>query len=234
MESTAQGSEKAKRKCLTLQQKVEILNVLEQQTHTKAELARLYSVDRATIRKIELQQKGILELVSTGCTSNFHRKKYVTKNSDLEQALYDWYIELRYRNEVVTTGRILAKAHKLAAELGIASELKCSEKWIRNFKKRYDLNQQEAELESYEIYTELPSGTGHDATMGDDFTVENTIKQEVTDDQIYSGNLYRCQHVVQCLTDVIGWAEDVGLEFDDIANLQKIKAKALEKCKSFE
>ncbi|XP_058833306.1 jerky protein homolog-like [Topomyia yanbarensis] len=226
------STEKTKRKCLTLQQKVEIINLLKQQKCTKSDLARQYCVDRTTIRKIELQQKSILKLVSEGCSNNFHRRKYVTsgKYNDLEQALHDWLLEQRDQEEIVSTGTMLSKAHELAAALGIGNEFKGSENWIHNFRKRHGWSQSTDEKRSNLLSVEVVCVENNTAAYCDDDTYGTTIKQEVKTGSEYSESMERCQLMAQYLTDIIEWAEDICIEPDYIANLRTVRTIALEKC----
>ncbi|XP_055527272.1 jerky protein homolog-like [Wyeomyia smithii] len=132
--------EKSKRKSLTLMQKMEIIKKLENNTGTKIAIAKDYGVNRATIRKIELQ-KGKLVQASSSRGFKSSKVKYATlgKYHLLEHALFYWFIQMRDKHQIITNNLIRAKARVFAKEFNIPADFKFSETWMRNFKTRFGI-----------------------------------------------------------------------------------------------
>lgn len=131
---------KKERRSLTLKQKTEVLQRLKEKKNNKSELAKEFGVDRATIRKIELQEEQILRKSSSMGGTNC-KGKYVSsgKYQKLELALFYWFLKMRDNHETLTSGLILLQARKFASKLNIPSNFKFSKKWLHNFKKRFNI-----------------------------------------------------------------------------------------------
>lgn len=105
-----QNVEKVKRRSLTLKQKVDVLKQLEDNTTSKTSIAKKYGVNRATIRKIEVQKVRLLQAASERGVRNC-KVKYAAsgKHRQLEQALFYWFIQMRDKHQIVTNNLIVSK-----------------------------------------------------------------------------------------------------------------------------
>lgn len=107
---------------------------------SKADLARKYGVVPSAIRKIEINEKKILQTTSMGYATN-HNQNYAAsgRHHKLKQALFYWFLQMRDKKEIVTSNLIKLQAKKIANQLQVPDNFKFSEKWLHNFKKRYGI-----------------------------------------------------------------------------------------------
>ncbi|XP_055536423.1 uncharacterized protein LOC129725051 [Wyeomyia smithii] len=247
MASSGRAIEKSKRNSLTLEQKAQIVQLLKERKHSKSDLAKCFNVDRSTIRKIEIRQQQILQTVSTGSMSeSFSQRKYVTtgKYSNLEQILYDWYTYMSDQQGIVSTNELLAKAKELASALNIGENFKCSERWVRNFKKRFALCPTNSDANknhlkdgtsgsfAYSIDANSAFHPLHYENSDDEFAEDNKINiEEVSLGEGVNrpNSSERNEKVIENLTFVIEWAEENQIEFKHILSLKEILALAEKK-----
>lgn len=132
--------QKRKRRSLTIAEKVEILQRLEEKNFNKTDLAKQYGVDRATIRKIEIRGQQLLQEASKRNTKTL-KQKYVVpgKYPKLEQALFYWFLKMRDKNEIISTTMLRMQAQKFSKAFQIPENFKFSRKWLQNFKKRFGI-----------------------------------------------------------------------------------------------
>lgn len=135
----------SKRKCLTLDDKVEIIRAIEN-GEKKSDLGKRYGLASSTVSTIWSNKVKILEVQKKG------GKKRVRKPRDeeVEQLVLKWYLDQQRENPIPPTGPMIkTQAEAIAERLGITG-YKASEGWLYRFKQRNDLSGQVNE-ESVEV-----------------------------------------------------------------------------------
>ena len=139
------GESKLKRskKCLTLQDKVEIIERSKYPGFSQQDMVRVYGVSPSCISGILKNERRILTAFDHSGDS---KKKRVSSGrfSDLEANLYHWIVEQQAYGFKLTGPIIIAKAKEMAEILPSTSDqpangLTFSRGWLDKFKKRYNL-----------------------------------------------------------------------------------------------
>lgn len=131
---------KAKRRSLTIEQRLKVLQQLNEKNTTKTEIAKQFGVHISTISKIKINEKQLLQKAAMNSSRNLKSKYVVSgKYHKLEQALFYWFLQMRDKNEIVTTSLLKMQARKFSSALKIPENFKFSSKWIQNFKKRFGI-----------------------------------------------------------------------------------------------
>lgn len=124
-----------KRKRLTLQQKVEILDALDRKLKPK-DLAEQYGCSLAAVYSFREEKEKIREALKS---MNPEMKNAKIKMDDqmieLDKRVYGWYIAAKARNLNVTGTILCGKALKAAEFLGI-TDFKATTGWLDAFKRR--------------------------------------------------------------------------------------------------
>jgi len=126
-----------KRSRLNFQQKIEIINLLQNCAKPK-DICKKYQINKSTISRIkeskvkieDFAQKSIIPL------------QKIKKNSKIdfpktEKALYDWFVNQRLNNNIITNAILQRKALEFHAHLHSDIPFTASLGWIQNFKKRH-------------------------------------------------------------------------------------------------
>ena len=123
-----------KRKALTLETKISILNEVEKGQSPKKDIAKKFDIPQSTLSTI-LKNKETLREAYEGSESSPARKKFRSAAySEVEDALFEWFKSQRSQNVPLSGPILLKKANDLAQKLGI--EFTASSSWIDRFKQR--------------------------------------------------------------------------------------------------
>lgn len=127
-------------KCLTLLQKAAVIEEFSKGA-TVTNLAKKYGVAKATICSIRNKKQKILSAVTNTYVGPGKRKSL--KGSGLpkmEKRLYQWFLNQRNKNSVVTGEMLKQKAKALNLELKEhPGEFLASEGWLQRFKRRFGI-----------------------------------------------------------------------------------------------
>lgn len=125
----------ARRKCLTIETKLRLLNELETGVLQK-NVARKYRIAQSTLSTIirnadRLRQNG---------TQHANRKRIrAAEYGDVEESLHKWLVKKRAQKATVDGYALQAKAKKLAASLNY-EHFAASNGWLSRFRLRYGLS----------------------------------------------------------------------------------------------
>ena len=123
-----------KRKALTLETKISILNEVEKGQSPKKEIAKKFDIPQSTLSTI-LKNQGTLREAYEGSESSPARKKFRSAaHPEVKDALCEWFKSQRSQNVLLSGPILLEKANDLAQKLGI--EFSASNSWIDRFKQR--------------------------------------------------------------------------------------------------
>ena len=129
-----------KRKCLSLQQRVELINYAKD--HPKEgyrKIADKFGIGRTQAHKILQERKEILALYESHLHSNNQKRVRCGKYSDVNEALWDWYVICRNSNIPVSGTMLQEEALMIAEKMGI-SGFAASNGWLESFKKQHNLH----------------------------------------------------------------------------------------------
>ncbi|GFS30004.1 2-(3-amino-3-carboxypropyl)histidine synthase subunit 2 [Trichonephila inaurata madagascariensis] len=132
---------KKKRNVLSLKEKFDIINRIDNGEAVSC-LAREYNVRQSSVRDIKTNKDAILNYVSSSPSPDnmFLRKTMKTANNkELDQAVYDWYLEKVKNGEPVNGPMICDKALELNKLYNGAPDFKASSGWLQHFKSRHGL-----------------------------------------------------------------------------------------------
>lgn len=129
---------KRKPVCLTIEQKLEILNSLQLKTMKRNELAEKYKCDYSTIVRIVQQEHKIRSVaLENGNTS---RKRFRKGNyEELDQAVAIWFRQMRAKNAIISSPMIMEEAKKFAVKLEIP-DFEPSNGWLGRWKAKENIS----------------------------------------------------------------------------------------------
>lgn len=103
------------------------------------QLSKEYNVAKSTISYIKKHKNDIRRAIST---PYYHQKNIrLTKSnrSMLEQALYEWILKQQEDNIFLSNKILKDKAMQIYYDIHASDEFRPGNKWLRNFKKRYNV-----------------------------------------------------------------------------------------------
>ncbi|XP_015926252.1 2-(3-amino-3-carboxypropyl)histidine synthase subunit 2 [Parasteatoda tepidariorum] len=133
---------KRKRVVLSLQQKIEILNKLDNGGKAKA-IAQEYNIGISSLKDIQSKKDSILKYVSSFESEDAMKRRKTMRNSinkELDDKVYEWYIEMQKKGEFVSGRDICQKAFELNSTIYGSPDFKASEGWLKNFRSRHGLD----------------------------------------------------------------------------------------------
>lgn len=103
------------------------------------QLSKEYDVAKSTISYIKKHKNDICRALSTSC--NEQKKIRLTKSnrSMLEQSLYEWILKQQEDNIFLSNKILKDKARQIYYDMYASDEFIPGNKWLRNFKKRYNV-----------------------------------------------------------------------------------------------
>ncbi|XP_068205880.1 uncharacterized protein [Palaemon carinicauda] len=136
--------EKEKRTSLSLRQKVEIIHQMESEPKVKLrEWVDLYNVSKSTLSIIKKNRETILKSFY-GDPSADRKRMRKGSASEVEEALFRWYREVKDQNINLTSTVLRDKAKELANCLGKVDFIPTST-WLDTWKRKHGLLEQQKE-----------------------------------------------------------------------------------------
>ncbi|XP_043604643.1 jerky protein homolog, partial [Bombus pyrosoma] len=134
-------AENRKPKTLTIEQKYEILQMLER-GQTRRIVAEKYNISSASVSYIYLHRKEIKEYFETNpvITSCVTQRLTLSQSVNLDRVLYQWCIRCMKNNVGITGVEIQKKALELNEKLNRDSYFKAGESWLQNFRNRHHIS----------------------------------------------------------------------------------------------
>lgn len=126
------------RSTLTVQQKIEIYQKMESGVSTN-ELMSEYGVAGNTMRRIRRNGKSLQHYANRGNHLLTRKSRRKSLYEDLENRLYQWFLEQKSVGNSFTIAQLQRKALEMSKELGVPSTFNASRGWITRFKDRYNI-----------------------------------------------------------------------------------------------
>ena len=130
-------SNSPKRKCLTLDERVEVVKLLESGQSSRVIAAKL-GVGRTQIQNVCKRKREIMEEYDSNSNPESKRVRRVTANDEINELCYKWFVDATSRQVNVSGPLLQQKALKIASELNIES-FKASNGWLEAFLKRHNI-----------------------------------------------------------------------------------------------
>lgn len=128
-----------KKQNLTIKEKMDILERIENGENGQS-ICEKFNVNRSTISRIKYQKERIYEFAqnSTRQLKNVKQIKRV-HFPETEKALYNWFLDQRHKNAVITDNILKNKAKEFHSRLNPDVPFQASVGWVQNFKKRHSI-----------------------------------------------------------------------------------------------
>ncbi|XP_008852484.1 tigger transposable element-derived protein 4 [Nannospalax galili] len=137
VDSSTQPVTVKKKKSLSIEEKVDIINAVES-GKKKAEIAAEYGIKKNSLSSIMKNKDRVLEAFESLRFDPKRKRLRTAFYTDLEEALMRWYRIAQCLNVPVNGPMLRLKANDFAQKLG-HNDFKCSNGWLDRFKSRYGL-----------------------------------------------------------------------------------------------
>ena len=135
--SSSSSAIERKRTDLTLRQKVEIIQLIQEKKLSQTEIAKRFECSQSAVSRIVKHKDEILAEADSNQPRSRKRKRS-GKASDVEDALYKWFVDVRSRDAPVTSAVLEEKANHLAGVLG-NTEFIATNGWLCRWKLRHGI-----------------------------------------------------------------------------------------------
>lgn len=126
----------AKRKSMSLLEKLEVIETLEQGTRQR-DICKTLGLSKSTVSAMWKAKENIKRLVKQGDIDvNIKRQREFT-NKGVDSALFRW-VRQQQSAAAVSQSQLKAKAEEFAEKLGIKRYM-CSSGWLDRFKRRHNI-----------------------------------------------------------------------------------------------
>ncbi|XP_064473519.1 uncharacterized protein LOC135388112 isoform X1 [Ornithodoros turicata] len=126
-----------KRKAISLHTKCDI--IMEAQQGAKVvHLSRKHGLPQSTISTILKKGEKFIESACSGSQPGSRKRIREAALKDVEDALFEWFVDMRARDETVSGPILAAEATRLAKELG-RGDFQPGGGWIQRFKDRHGI-----------------------------------------------------------------------------------------------
>ena len=129
-------SSKTKRHCLTLKEKVSILNLLEKKERSVADIQKEFACGRTQIYDLVKRKAEVLSEWENGDTTVSKKKRRTTGNEEVNKLTWEWFVQARSKNIPLSGPFIQEQAKLFAKKLG-RDEFRASNGWLESFKNRH-------------------------------------------------------------------------------------------------
>lgn len=129
-----------KRKCMSLQQRVEMIRYAKD--HPKEgyrKIAEKFGIGRTQAHTILKERKEILALYERNSLSNQQKRVRSARYSDVNEALWQWYVICRNSNIPVSGTMLQEEGLLIAEKLGVRG-FAASNGWLESFKKQHNIH----------------------------------------------------------------------------------------------
>ena len=134
---TETSKETAKRNCLSLQQRVEVINYAKNHPNEGyRKVAETFRIGRTQAQKILKEREEILARYENNQVQWSKKRVRSAKYSDVNEALWEWYTLCRESNIPVVGTMLQEEALLIAEKLGV-SGLTALNGWLQRFKQHY-------------------------------------------------------------------------------------------------
>ena len=138
-----------KRAHLSLETKVQVINQAKANSQlTVRSLAEMFGCGRTQISDILKYKDEILSAYESNASTS--KKKRISKFSDVNEALYQWYCMACSKNIYPCGPQLSTKAKEIAARLGVPN-FEGTNGWLEKWKRRYNVQKVTVSGESGDV-----------------------------------------------------------------------------------
>ncbi|XP_035688734.1 tigger transposable element-derived protein 3-like [Branchiostoma floridae] len=175
-----------KRVELTLADKVKVIQLLNSVPKmSQTEVGKKFGVSTSQVCRVNQNREAILKQWESNSNPNRKRKRE-GKSGDVEEALWRWFVNARWKDCPLNGPILMEKAKQLAAGLGV-HDFEPTEGWLGRWKKRHNVKFFRAHGEKKDADTQSAEDWVRD--------VLPTILEEYDSEDVYNcdetGLLYR-------------------------------------------
>lgn len=129
----------AKRKRLTLKEKIELINVAEKDKLSLRDLGKKFGISKNQASHVLQEKEEIRKLWITNSNENSKTVKFRrTEASEIDKVVFNWFSVIRGKDIPVSGVLLQEKAKEVAESLGLQN-FKASNGWLEKFKIRHNL-----------------------------------------------------------------------------------------------
>lgn len=128
----------SKRKWLSLEEKVSVIEEAEKSKKSQRQLAEQFDVGKTQILKILKDREEIYKSWRENSCNLQMKKKVKTEAGEIDSIVYDWFCAVRMKKIPVTGPMLQEKAIEVAKTLG-SNGFKASNGWLQKFKNRHEI-----------------------------------------------------------------------------------------------
>ncbi|KAG1651342.1 Tigger transposable element-derived protein 4 [Nymphon striatum] len=127
----------AKRKFLSLDEKLKAINLLEKGSPAY-KVAEEFGVGKTQIQNLRKRKCEVFEQVERNVPLDTKRRRRATGNEEINQLTYEWFKDAVSRRVPVTGPLLQTKALDFASQLNV-SDFKASKGWLQSFNRRHNV-----------------------------------------------------------------------------------------------
>ncbi|XP_023317561.1 tigger transposable element-derived protein 6-like [Trichogramma pretiosum] len=128
-----------KRKRLTLKEKVDIINIIEEENLSLRQAAKRFDVGKSTISNILQTKNETLKYSEKNGDGKNKRKFLKNEMVIVNNAVFKWLRQVKFKNKPMPGTLIKKKATEIA-EKNKFTNFSVSNDWLEKFRKRYDIS----------------------------------------------------------------------------------------------
>ncbi|XP_017054024.1 tigger transposable element-derived protein 6 [Drosophila ficusphila] len=128
------------RKLLTLEEKMEVIQVQEHNKLTVRDLAKRFNIGKTQAADILKQKEVIREGLKSGelKMNQMRRHPLSQQGAHIDELIFDWFSGARSENILVTGEMVREKAKQIADEVGYV-DFSASSGWLQKWRKRHNI-----------------------------------------------------------------------------------------------
>jgi centromere protein B len=124
-----------KRKTIDLDTKCQILQAVDKIDKSKTEIAKAFEIPPSTLSTIIKQRETIMKACNSSDFGCSRKKMRTAQHTDVEDALYQWFKNVRDQNIPISGPTLATKADDLAIRLS-HTDFTAKHNWVERFKQR--------------------------------------------------------------------------------------------------
>ncbi|CAI6365443.1 unnamed protein product [Macrosiphum euphorbiae] len=127
----------SKNKCLTLNEKIKLIESSEKDKLTVKQICELFKCGKSQVYNILKQKNEIKEQWMNG-NGRMKRKPKSNANEEINNLTWEWFVSARAKNIPISGPIIQTKARQIAEQMSV-TEFKASNGWLESFKNRHNI-----------------------------------------------------------------------------------------------
>ena len=124
-----------KRKAIDLYKRYQILQAVDKNDKSKTEIAKAFEIPPSTLSTIIKQRETIMKAYNSSDFGSSRKKMRTAQHTDVEDALFQWFKNVRDQNIPISGPTLAAKADDLVIRLG-QTDVTANHNCVDRFKQR--------------------------------------------------------------------------------------------------